>query len=78
VAFKMMGTYEFLGEADLARDLGTAFKALRREADGDFTRPLRDPRSLADLTERSPLARDLLAWALSEAFERLLRGDEPP
>jgi len=62
----------------LAGDLGTAFKALRREAGGDFTRPLRDPRSLADLTERSPLARDLLAWALSEAFERLLRGDEPP
>jgi len=61
----------------LAGDLGTAFKALRREAGGDFTRPLRDPRSLADLTERSPLARDLLAWALSDSFERLLRGDEP-
>jgi tetratricopeptide (TPR) repeat protein len=52
----------------LAGDLGTALKALRREAGGDFRRPLRDAASLTDLLERSPLGRDLVTYALSERY----------
>jgi len=54
-------------------DLGTALQAQRREAGGDFRKPLRNPEALADLAARSPLARDLLEFALSPSHLRLLR-----
>ena len=54
-------------------DLGTALQAQRREAGGDFRKPLRNPEALADLALRSPLAKDLLEYALSFSHLALRR-----
>ena len=56
----------------LSGDLGTALKALRREAGADFTKPLRDPAALAELAEGSPLAADLLRYLASDQYGELL------
>lgn len=57
----------------LCGDLGTALQAQRREAGGDFRKPLRNPEALGDLVERSPLAADLLEYALSSSYLALRR-----
>jgi hypothetical protein len=72
----------------LCGDLGTALQAQRREAGGDFRKPLRNPDALADLVQRSALAADLLEYALSSSYLALrtwhrehaqaLDGDEAP
>ena len=57
----------------LCGDLGTALQAERREAGGDFRKPLRNPQALADLVDRSVLARDLLDYASSPSYLALRR-----
>jgi tetratricopeptide (TPR) repeat protein len=57
----------------LCGDLGTALQAQRREAGGDFRKPLRNPGALADLVERSSVASDLLQYALSSSYLDLQR-----
>jgi len=58
----------------LCRDVGTALKALRREVPSLRARSLRDPGGLADLVAHAPLAADLIDYALSARFARVLGG----
>ena len=58
----------------LVTDLGTVFRALRRELPRSRARPLRSAAAVADLAQRLPLVADVLGYLLSDGFDRVRRG----